>query len=187
VVIGVGLHYAQSVYAEPLPTIKKQNEKPQKGKRKPDENGSEEDEAVSKPASKIRKTKASKGKGVGYSGNHIEDYSGRKKAAEEQKRMDDRLKKLLQAVRIYLPNEFRAGGARPSDSMMHSSVLCHLKRRFNQVACSLLQSDSITDVHHRETLFTELMVWFQVGGSFDTSKCDWNLRALCSFCRITMA
>jgi len=101
--------------------------------------------------------------------------------------MDDQLKDLLQAVRVYLPNEFRAGGARPSDSMMHSSVLCHLRRRFNQIACSLLQSDSITDVHNRETLFTELMVWFQVRGSLNLSNRDWHLRAPYSFCHITMA
>jgi hypothetical protein len=158
-----------------LSTIAKQNDQTKKGKRKPSENGLDECGTISKPPAKFQKTKAVDGKGVGYSGNRIEDESGRKKAAEAQKLMDDRLKDLLQAVRVYLPNEFRAGGARPSDSMMHSSVLCHLRRRFNQIACSLLQSDSITDVHHREALFTELMTWFQVRGFSNSASRDRNL------------
>lgn len=113
-------------------------------------------------AALAKKTKIGTAAGTGYSGKVSEDRSGEEKAKKLQDLKDDKLKILLQEVREYLPNPFRESGARSSDTMMHSSVFSHLRRKFNQIACSLLQSDSITDIYHREALFRELMEWLQV-------------------------
>jgi hypothetical protein len=177
VIIGVGLHYAEKVYAEPLPTFKKQQQTPTGKKRKQAaiDGESSDDELSRKSAKNVSKkhTAGAGTKGTGYSGSVGEDESGALKAAEAQQLKDDQLRALLYTIRTYMPNPFRPGGARCSDNMIHSSVLCHLKRRFNQIACSLLQSDSITDIHHREKLFAELMDWLLVSEcirSYSTGK-----------------
>lgn len=177
--MGVGLHYAQDIYLEPLPTVsaptKASVSTPSKRKKATEDSSDEELQASNKKmsttgSSKTTPTKKTSaalvkkkaGTGTGYSGNTREDQTGQQNAAKAQEQKDKTLETLLRDIRVYLPNPFRRGGARSSDTMMHSSVLCHLRRRFNQIACSLLQSDSITDIYHREALFTELMEWLQV-------------------------
>ena len=182
--IGVGLHYAQGIYLEPLTAASNPSKNvpsPRKRKRCIEESSDKDTQASSKKAtlstSLSDKTTPQKkasggpvycnvsvgtGAGTGYSGGEKENRSGEEKAGRAQQEKDQKLEQILREVRVYLPDPFRKGGSRPSDSMMHSSVFSHLRRRFNQIACSLLQSDSITDIYHRELVFTELMEWLQV-------------------------
>lgn len=83
------------------------------------------------------------------------------------------MRQCLEQVRVYLPNHGRDGGPRPGDHMVHPVTLCHLRRRFNQMSCLLLQSDSISDVHDRSGLYLELMEWMLVSSSKgDLSGCN---------------
>jgi hypothetical protein len=151
VIIGIGLHLAEKLHAAPIE--------------------SKEPSSTSKPKVPSKRkfsgtgiSGASKGSaaGTGYAGAGKEDQTGVEAARLVNREKDDKLKQLLEAIRVYLPNHFRPGGVRAGDSMIHSTVLSHLRRKFNQIACTLLQSESISDVHDRETLFVELMHWFMV-------------------------
>ena len=79
-----------------------------------------------------------------------------------QKEKDARMAKLLKAVRNFLPNLRRDGGAQRSDYEIHPASLAHLRRRFNYVSSTLLRNDSLTDMSDRFVLYFELFEWLEV-------------------------
>lgn len=79
-----------------------------------------------------------------------------------QRLRDESIAKLLSAVREYLPNLNREGGARTSDYLVHPTALAHLRRRFNHVCSRLLLNDSLADMSDRSVLYYELLQWLEV-------------------------
>ena len=75
---------------------------------------------------------------------------------------DEKLGKLLTAVREYLPSLRRPGGGRTSDYLVHPTALAHLRRKFNYVCSTLLRNDSLADMSDRSVLYFELLEWLGV-------------------------
>jgi hypothetical protein len=88
-----------------------------------DDHSGEEDEFESYCTSIAPPSK----KGTGYGGSRCggipEDISWLDKAAVEQKRKDEKLLALLKAVRVFLPDHDREGGALTSDFMASNLIL----------------------------------------------------------------
>ncbi|KAF8165369.1 hypothetical protein B0H34DRAFT_780271 [Crassisporium funariophilum] len=99
--------------------------------------------------------------GTGYDGDATEDNTGQLKALAAQKTKDEKIGKLLSAIRVYLPNLNRDGGGRTSDYLVHPTALAHLRRRFNHVCSSLLRNDSLADMSDRSILYFELLEWLE--------------------------
>ncbi|THV08584.1 hypothetical protein K435DRAFT_740799 [Dendrothele bispora CBS 962.96] len=99
--------------------------------------------------------------GIGYAGDQKEDNSGQVEAHALQVEKDAKIGRLLSAVRVYLPNLHRSGGARTSDYMVHPTALAHLRRRFNYVCSALLRNDSLADMSERSILYFELLEWLE--------------------------
>ncbi|KAF4619548.1 hypothetical protein D9613_005238 [Agrocybe pediades] len=106
------------------------------------------------------KGKKSKG-GTGYDGDVTEDTTGQLRALAAQREKDEKIAKLLEAIRVYLPNVNRKGGGRTSDFLVHPTALAHLRRRFNYVCSSLLRNDSLADMSDRSILYFELLEWLE--------------------------
>jgi len=81
---------------------------------------------------------------------------------EVQRTKDEKLAKLLSAIRVYLPSLQRPGGGQTSDYLVHPTTLAHLRRRFNFVGSALLRNDSLTDMSDRSVLYFELFEWLEV-------------------------
>ncbi|ESK95974.1 ubiquitin conjugating enzyme family protein [Moniliophthora roreri MCA 2997] len=117
----------------------------------------DEDDDVYYGAVKGKKQKG----GIGYAGDQKEDQSGQAEAQAQQLLKDERIGKLLTAVRTYLPSLHRPGGGRTSDYLVHPTALAHLRRRFNYVCSSLLRNDSLADMSDRSVLYFELLEWLE--------------------------
>lgn len=118
--------------------------------------------------------------GTGYAGDVTEDVSlitnglfsclqrissqntGQLKALAAQRAKDEKIAKLLGAIRVFLPNLNREGGGRTSDYLVHPTTLAHLRRRFNHICSSLLRNDSLADMSDRSILYFELLEWLEV-------------------------
>ena len=116
--------------------------------------------------------------GTGYAGDVTEDVSlssmplplesnlcqttGQLKALAAQRAKDEKIAKLLGAIRAFLPNLNREGGGRTSDYLVHPTTLAHLRRRFNHICSSLLRNDSLADMSDRSILYFELLEWLEV-------------------------
>ncbi|KDR83771.1 hypothetical protein GALMADRAFT_236136 [Galerina marginata CBS 339.88] len=99
--------------------------------------------------------------GTGYDGDITEDNTGQLKALAAQRSKDEKIGKLLTAIRVYLPNLNREGGGRTSDYLVHPTALAHLRRRFNYVCSNLLRNDSLADMSDRSILYFELLEWLE--------------------------
>lgn len=83
-------------------------------------------------------------------------------AQAAQRAKDEKISKLLTAIRVYLPNLHRPGGGQTSDYLVHPTALAHLRRRFNYVCSTLLRNDSLADMSDRSVLYFELLEWLEV-------------------------
>ncbi|KAF8974752.1 hypothetical protein BDZ97DRAFT_1647255 [Flammula alnicola] len=99
--------------------------------------------------------------GTGYDGDATEDITGQLRAQAAQRARDEKISKLLSAIRVFLPNLNREGGGRTSDYLVHPTALAHLRRRFNHVCSKLLQNDSLADMSDRSILYFELLEWLE--------------------------
>ncbi|KAF8639801.1 hypothetical protein AX17_001060 [Amanita inopinata Kibby_2008] len=99
--------------------------------------------------------------GIGYAGEQVEDHSGQIEAQAVQRAKDEKIGKLLTAIRVYLPNLHRLGGGQTSDYLVHPTALAHLRRRFNYVCSTLLRNDSLADMSERSVLYFELLEWLE--------------------------
>jgi hypothetical protein len=88
--------------------------------------------------------------------------SGQIEAQAAQRAKDEKIGKLLRAIREYLPQLHRPGGGQTSDYLVHPTALAHLRRRFNYVCSTLLRNDSLADMSERSVLYFELMEWLEV-------------------------
>jgi len=88
--------------------------------------------------------------------------TGQLKAQAAQKVKDEKIGKLLGAIRMFLPNLNREGGGRTSDYLVHPTALAHLRRRFNHICSNLLRNDSLADMSDRSILYFELLEWLEV-------------------------
>lgn len=88
--------------------------------------------------------------------------TGQLKALANQRSKDEKISKLLNSIRVYLPNLNREGGGRTSDYLVHPTALAHLRRRFNHICSSLLRNDSLADMSDRSILYFELLEWLEV-------------------------
>lgn len=75
---------------------------------------------------------------------------------------DEKIGKLLNEIRVYLPNIHREGGGQTSDYLVHPTALAHLRRRFNYICSTLLRNDSLADMSDRSVLYFELLHWLEV-------------------------
>ena len=88
--------------------------------------------------------------------------SGQIEAQAAQRAKDEKIGRLLRAIREYLPQLHRPGGGQTSDYLVHPTALAHLRRRFNYVCSALLRNDSLADMSERSVLYFELMEWLEV-------------------------
>ena len=88
--------------------------------------------------------------------------TGQIEAQAAQRTKDEKIGKLLRAIREYLPNLHRPVGGQTSDYLVHPTALAHLRRRFNYVCSTLLRNDSLADMSERSVLYFELMEWLEV-------------------------
>ncbi|PPQ84259.1 hypothetical protein CVT25_011906 [Psilocybe cyanescens] len=105
--------------------------------------------------------KAKSSSGIGYDGDATEDNTGQLKALANQRSKDEKISKLLNSIRVFLPNLNREGGGRTSDYLVHPTALAHLRRRFNHICSSLLRNDSLADMSDRSILYFELLEWLE--------------------------
>lgn len=146
-------------------------------KRRKTETPTEDEDVVYYAGMQGKKAKG----GTGYDGEATEDVrlvdellsficipktscqnTGQLRALAAQRVKDEKIGKLLCAIRVYLPNLNREGGGRTSDYLVHPTALAHLRRRFNYVCSNLLRNDSLADMSERSVLYFELLEWLEV-------------------------
>ncbi|CAA7259737.1 unnamed protein product [Cyclocybe aegerita] len=158
VILGVGLTMLEQSFNEQSPEQADTNDVSTRNskRRKTGIDHEVDDENVYYPHA----GKKAKG-GIGYDGDATEDNSGQVKALAAQRAKDERLGKLLSAIRVYLPNLNREGGGRTSDYLVHPTTLAHLRRRFNHICSILLRNDSLADMSERSIIYFELLEWLE--------------------------
>lgn len=160
VILGIGLSMLEQSFSEVTSALPDATDEQARKRRKTSSQESEHPVAIMLGTGTKIYAKKSKG-GVGYAGDLQEDRSGQVEAQAIQKAKDEKIGKLLSAVRIYLPNLHRSGGGRTSDYLVHPTALAHLRRRFNYVCSTLLRNDSLADMSERSVLYFELMEWLE--------------------------
>ncbi|KDN51308.1 hypothetical protein K437DRAFT_55354 [Tilletiaria anomala UBC 951] len=123
--------------------------------------------------------------GTGYSGGTDDKWGWKAAAVQKQKERDDVLEGMLRTLRQFVPDTHRtvessskskegnSSSNSPADDASESEVyetdwfpdattLAHVRRRFLPLASNLLSSDSLIDMIERESLFMELLSWFDL-------------------------
>ncbi|KAK7049543.1 hypothetical protein VNI00_005574 [Paramarasmius palmivorus] len=168
VILGIGLYMIEHMFTEQngegsnSEQTDGKESKPRNSKRRKTDSPApsadvDDDDDVYYGAVKGKKQKG----GIGYAGDQKEDHSGQAEAQAQQLLKDERIGKLMTAVRTYLPSLHRPGGGRTSDYLVHPTALAHLRRRFNYVCSSLLRNDSLADMSDRSVLYFELLEWLE--------------------------
>ncbi|KAF9009093.1 ubiquitin conjugating enzyme family protein [Cyathus striatus] len=172
VVLGVGLSMIEQMFVEQnQESMEDKEESSRKKRRKTTTNTSlrdldDDDDMYYASVPGIMQAKKTRG-GTGYAGNQKEDHSGQLEAQAAQRTKDEKVGRLLAAVRVYLPNLNREGGGQTSDYMVHPTALAHLRRRFNYVCSTLLRNDSLADMSERHVLYFELLEWLETISSHE--------------------
>ncbi|PFH46326.1 hypothetical protein AMATHDRAFT_70134 [Amanita thiersii Skay4041] len=160
VILGVGLSMLEQYFAETVTPIN--NVEEQTRKRRKTEGHEADLPVVAIMLGTGAKVYSKKAKGgIGYAGEQVEDHSGQLEAQAVQRAKDEKIGKLLTAIRVYLPNLHREGGGQTSDYLVHPTALAHLRRRFNYVCSTLLRNDSLADMSDRSVLYFELLEWLE--------------------------
>ncbi|KAK2466191.1 hypothetical protein APHAL10511_001833 [Amanita phalloides] len=159
VILGIGLSMLEQCFAE-VTSNSADNTGEQARKRRKMSN-SEQEAPVAIMLGTGTKIYAKKHRGIGYAGDQAEDRSGQIEAQAAQRAKDEKIGKMLRAIRVYLPNLHRPGGGQTSDYLVHPTALAHLRRRFNYVCSTLLRNDSLADMSERSVLYFELMEWLE--------------------------
>lgn len=182
VVLGLGLfqlqkQFGQGPSAQATSSSKTGQKRKQSTPLSSEEEWSSEEEAA--PPSYPGAPKSSKkAKGTGYGGHGYEDRSWQDKGAKAQKAEDEKMTALLKQVRPFLPSHWRETGEVTSDSMVsathiqiefslnllqpHPATLAHLRRRFGEIATTLLRNDALHEHADRADLFLEIQEWLIV-------------------------
>ena len=179
IILGVGLSMLEQVFNDQnLEQADNSIEPPTRNiKRRKTETSTEDEDAVYYAGMQGKRARG----GTGYDGDVTEDVrlvnelimfyihlktscqnTGQLKALAAQRVKDEKIGKLLCAIRVYLPNLNREGGGRTSDYLVHPTALAHLRRRFNYVCSNLLRNDSLADMSERSILYFELLEWLEV-------------------------
>lgn len=163
VILGVGLAMLEQMFIEKNQDATDSKEQMTRNNKRRKTNGSvshDTDEDNIHHAYGSAQGKKAKG-GTGYAGDQKEDNTGQLEAQAAQREKDEKIGKLLSAIRVYLPNLHREGGGRTSDYLVHPTTLAHLRRRFNHVCSTLLRNDSLADMSERSVLYYELLEWLE--------------------------
>ncbi|KAF8627164.1 hypothetical protein AX15_004484 [Amanita polypyramis BW_CC] len=158
VILGIGLAMLEQCFAEVTTNSDGIDEQSRKRRKM---SNTEIDAPVAIMLGTGTKIYAKKHRGVGYAGDQTEDRSGQLEAQAAQRVKDEKIGKILKAVREYLPNLHRPGGGQTSDYLVHPTALAHLRRRFNYVCSTLLRNDSLADMSERSVLYYELLEWLE--------------------------
>lgn len=204
VVLGLGLFQLQKQFGQ-APSADATSSSSKTGQKRKqstplssEEEWSSEEEAA--PPSYPGTPKSSKkAKGTGYGGQGHEDRSWQDKGAKAQKAQDEKMTALLKQVRPFLPSHWRETGEVTSDSMVsaarhlmdcslsllqpHPATLAHLRRRFGEIATTLLRNDALHEHADRADLFLEIQEWLIVS-PYEEAIPEFSLNLLfCCRCR----